>query len=66
MAVLVSDSFNRADGAIGVADTGQTWVHSGVRQVAIASNTCVGAVAGSLQDTTYIDCGKLSSLSGVV
>ena len=26
---LVSDSFNRANGAIGVADTGQTWIDEG-------------------------------------
>lgn len=55
---LVSDSFNRADGPVGAADTGQTWLHSGTRQVEVASNVCVGGSAGAQQDTSYIDCGE--------
>lgn len=55
---LVSDSFNRADGPVGAADSGQTWLHSGTRQVEVASNVCVGKIAGTEQDTSYIDCGE--------
>lgn len=60
MRTLVQDSFNRANGALGTAETGQTWLHSGTRQVVIDTNVAVGAVGGSLQDISYVDAGVTS------
>lgn len=53
LAALVTDSFNRADGAIGVADSGQTWQQAGTSAL-ITGNKC-RSTAGT---QAYIDCGQ--------
>lgn len=58
MANLVWDSFNRANGAIGNADSGQAWVASGAKPLYVQSNVCIGDAAGALEDCHYIDCGQ--------
>lgn len=57
---LVRDDFNRANGALGTAPTGQTWLHSGTRQVAVSGNVAIGAAGGADQDASYIDAGVTS------
>lgn len=52
LTALVTDSFNRADGNIGVADSGQTWLQAGTN-AQITSNKC-RSTAGT---QCYIDCG---------
>lgn len=51
MAVLVSDSFNRANGAVGTADVGGAW--SVINTPTVSSNT----LALDAGDTCYIDTG---------
>lgn len=55
--VVVYDSANRADGAIGNADTGQAWTVLGGTWV-VSSNTIKKSAAGSAQnDVVVIDSG---------
>lgn len=60
MGIIVSDSFNRANGAIGTADTGQTWATTnGGSSYSISSNQVAPALIGSAQHTPcVIDAGK--------
>lgn len=46
MAIIVSDSFNRADGSLGTADTGQAW--------AVSSGTW-GIVSNTAEDITSVN-----------
>jgi predicted phosphodiesterase len=55
--LLVSDTFNRADGSVGLAETGQQWVaQSGT--YAIKSNKLVKTVSGATFDQIVIDSGN--------
>jgi hypothetical protein len=45
--VLITDAFNRADGALGLTDTGETWVHFNDPR-AISSNKAVVANSGGI------------------
>lgn len=61
MRTIVYDSFNRANGNLGNADTGQAWLTGDVPTTAwvVASNVAKRALpTTSLADVAYIDCGK--------
>lgn len=59
--ILISDTFNRSNGNLGIADTGQSWLTGGTATTAwvVNSNVAKRATATtSVNDVTYIDCGK--------
>ena len=56
MADLVRDSFDRPDGAVGNADSGQTWLFTGTYGLVIDSHR-VGSAGGS--GYAYIDAGSV-------
>lgn len=56
MADLVFDSFNRNNGAVGVADSGQTWLFTGTYGLNITSNTVTSAGGSGY---AYIDAGEV-------
>jgi len=61
MRTIVYDSFNRANGNLGNADTGQAWLTGGSPSTAwvVSSNLAKRATATNLNsDVAYIDCGK--------
>lgn len=58
---VVTDTFDRANGNLGNADTGQAWLTGGVATTAwvVSSNVAKRASATtSVNDVTYIDIGK--------
>ena len=58
---LITDSFNRANGNLGSADTGQAWLTGGSPTTAwvVASNLAKRASATTaVTDVAYIDCGR--------
>lgn len=58
---IITDSFNRANGNLGTAETGQVWLTGGVATTAwvVSSNVAKRASATtSVNDVAYIDCGK--------
>lgn len=58
---IVVDRFNRANGDLGIADSGQQWLSSGVATIHwwVSSNIARRAAATNLVGTVaYIDCGK--------
>jgi hypothetical protein len=57
MAVVVRDSFNRANGAVGTADSGQAWAKSGDKGYYVSSSNCTGDSSGDAADFIYIDAG---------
>lgn len=59
--LIISDEFNRADGYLGNADTGQAWLTNGSPTTAwnVASNSAKRSSAtSSALDVAYIDSGK--------
>lgn len=59
--IIISDTFNRSNGNLGTADTGQSWLTGGSATTAwvVSSNVAKRASATtSVNDVTYIDCGK--------
>ena len=64
MATLVSDSFNRADGALGTADSGQTWayVNTTAAKFAVSNNRAVGGVNFTANQYAYVDAGIVPSV----
>jgi hypothetical protein len=67
--LVVSDSFNRADGALGNADTGQAWANIGANGLLIVSNQAA-ASNGSSNNNVSIPVGvsdmrvELTTVSG--
>ena len=58
---IITDLFNRSNGNLGNADTGQAWLTGGVATTAWVVNTNAARRASattSVNDVTYIDCGK--------
>ena len=58
---IITDSFNRSNGKLGNADTGQAWLTGGAATTAwvVSSNVAKRASATtSVNDVAYIDCGK--------
>lgn len=58
---IVSDTFNRSNGFLGNAETGQSWLSNGSATSAwiVAENKAARSSATtSVNDVTYIDCGK--------
>jgi len=58
---IISDSFNRSNGNLGNADSGQTWLTGGVPTTAwvVASNVAKRASdTTSVNDVAYIDSGR--------
>ena len=58
---IITDSFNRSNGNLGNADTGQAWLTGGAATTAwvVNSNVAKRAMASaSVNDVAYIDCGK--------
>lgn len=55
------DTFNRADGNLGVLDSGQTWLSNGVATTewAVGSNKAKRTAAtGAVTTVAYFDCGR--------
>lgn len=58
---IITDSFNRSNGNLGNADTGQAWLTGGAATTkwVVSSNVAKRASATtSVNDVAYIDCGK--------
>lgn len=58
---IVVDRFNRANGNLGNADSGQAWQSNGANTTAwiVSSNVAKRAsVTNSVNDAAYIDCGR--------
>ena len=58
---LVYDRFNRANGNLGSAETGQVWLSNGVATTAwgVSSNVAKRTtVTTSINDIAYVDCGR--------
>ena len=58
---IVVDRFNRANGNLGNADSGQAWQSNGANTTAwdVSSNIAKRAsVTNSVNDAAYIDCGR--------
>ena len=58
---IAFDYFNRADGALGTADSGQAWLSNGTNTTAwvVSSNKAKRAsVTNSVNDVAYIDSGR--------
>jgi chitodextrinase len=51
---LVSDGFTRANGALGNADTGQTWIYNNNAQNFSIANNGVTHTVSSVQDNCYV------------
>lgn len=59
--VIIYDTFNRANGALGNAETGQAWQSDGSNTTAwvVSGNVAKRASATTaVTDAAYIDCGK--------
>ena len=59
--ILVLDSFNRSNGYLGTAETGQPWLTGGIATTAwdIYSNKAMRhSSTDSVNDVAYIDCGR--------
>lgn len=59
---IVVDRFNRANGNLGTADSGQAWQSNGANTTAwvVSSNKAKRAsVTNSVNDAAYIDCGRV-------
>lgn len=64
MSILVSDSFNRADGVLGTAETGQVWSYKG--ETSTDFNIVNGtATATTVKQMAYVDTGVSDLIASV-